>query len=456
MRRSRININRVSVVGLGKLGFSMAVAFAKRGFRVSGMDVNEHVLRRIRSGVSPVDETDTRKLLIRHRSRIRVCATVAEAMADSDIIFVIVATPSRRDGAFSDTQLIEAMEAIGPALRARQDYPVIAVTCTVMPGTIERAVKPLLERLSGRTCGRDFGLAYNPEFIALGSVVRDVLNPDFVLVGECDARAGATLERFYHRACENRPAVVRMKPIEAEIAKISLNCFCTTKIAFANMLAEIAERSPGADAGVIANAIGLDKRIGRRYLAPGLGFGGPCFPRDNVAFRVFAERLGVKAPIPAAVHASNQTQPRRVVARVRRILPSGGRVAVLGLSYKPQTSVTTESQAMDIVSALARDRRYSVQVYDPMATENARKVLGNAVGYAGSIAVCLRGADVCILAVPWPTFVTISAATFIGNMRAPRVLDCWQCLSPATRRRLAGYMAVGLGDAALRRPLPAR
>jgi UDPglucose 6-dehydrogenase len=190
----------------------------------------------------------------------------------------------------------------------------------------------------------------------------------------------------------------------------------------------------------------LDRRVGQRYLAPGLGFGGPCFPRDNVAFRAFARGLGLDVPIPEAVHCSNGRQPARVVEKVMATLPRGGRVAVLGLAYKPHTAVVDESQALAITAALAGKKMFDVAAYDPMAMDNARVVLGHGVRYAPSVAECLRGADLCILATPWPEFGRLSAATFKRMMRRTRVLDCWRCLSSGTVAGLSSYAAVGMGD----------
>ncbi len=440
-----MNRGRVSIIGLGKLGLSMAVAFAKRGFSVNGMDVNPDTVRKVQQGISPVDETDVQALLAKHGDRIRATETVADAVRGTNLTCIVVATPSGPDGSFSNAQLLPAAEQVGLALREKRGYHVVAITCTVMPGTTDEVVRPLLERASGKKCGRDFGLVYNPEFIALGSVVRDFLNPDFVLVGESDPKAGRVMERLYGRLCENSPQVARMKCVEAEIAKIALNCFCTMKISYANMLAEVAEKVPGADARVITDAIGLDRRIGRRYLAPGLGFGGPCFPRDNVAFRAFAKRKGVSVPIPEAVHETNRRQVRRVLETVKHLLPKGGRVAILGLPYKPHTSVLTESQALEIAHGLSRCKTFSVAVYDPMALDNARKLLGRRVAYADSALECLQGAELCIIATPWPEFARLTARQLQEQMKRPCVLDCWRCLNPREATRV-DYHAVGLGN----------
>ncbi len=434
----------ICIVGLGKLGLSMAAAYAKRGFRIYGADVNAQWVEAINRGECPIVETSVPELLRKHRRSISVTTSVTEAVAASDLTFVIVATPSLPDGAFSNAQVEAATREIARGLRLVSRYHLVAITCTVMPGTTENIVKPILEAGSGKKCGKDFGLVYNPEFIALGSVVRDLLNPDFVLVGECDKRAGDTMTAFYSRACENDAPVARLKPVEAEIAKIALNCYCTTKISFANMLAEIAERVPGADARAIADAIGLDSRIGLKYLRPGLGFGGPCFPRDNLALQAFMRSIAVPAPIPEAVHGSNKRQAGRVVENIRRLLPQGGRVAILGLAYKPQTPVIEESQAVEIARQLTAVSGIEVKVYDPLAMENAKRVLGETVKWADDIRECLSGSDVCVIAVPAREFATLRASFLRRLMRSPRVVDCWRCMDTRETTKVE-YHAVGLG-----------
>jgi UDPglucose 6-dehydrogenase len=443
--KTSMKTTKVSIIGTGKLGMSMAVAMAKRGCQVIGVDINPEAIRKINAGQSPVEETGLQDLLTTFGRRITATDDMEQAVLNSEVSFVVVATPSQADGAFSNHQLLPAMERIGRALRRKKTYHRVVITCTVMPGTTDTIIRPLLEKRSGKKCGRDFGLVYNPEFIALGSVIHDFLNPDFVLMGTREEKAREWMERFYARVCENRAPVQTLTPVEAEIGKISLNCYCTMKITFANMIAEVAEAIPGVDASKINRAIGLDTRIGLRYLAPGLGFGGPCFPRDNVAFRVFAERLNITAFLPEAVHTSNRRQAERAVRRVRSILPKGGKVAVLGLSYKPFTPVIEESQALQVAQQLAGTPGVQVAVYDPQALEAARKVLPKSVEFAASMKTCLEGADLMILATPWPEFTTIKPALLEKTMRRPAMIDCWRCWNPKTGRGKVRYWATGLG-----------
>ena len=277
-----------------------------------------------------MQETDLDATLAAHRARIRATLDVAEAVRDSAITFVIVPTPSDARGAFAFDAAARAFEGIGRALRDKDAYHLVVLTSTVLPGTTRQALLPVLERASGKRAGDAFGLCYSPEFIALGSVIRDFLNPDFTLIGEIDARAGDMLEAYYAQVMANHAPARRMSLENAELAKISVNSFVTMKITFANMLASLCEAIPGADVDVVTQALGSDRRIGSRYLTGGLGYGGPCFPRDNVALAFLARALGTPALGPEATDAANVQIPARVVARIAPLVPTGGTVGLLG------------------------------------------------------------------------------------------------------------------------------
>src|SRR4051812_25534760 len=305
-------IQSVSVIGLGKLGASMLAGMASRGFDVIGVDIAESCVRAVNEGRAPVQETDLERTISEHRDKIRATISHEEAVLGSDISFVVVPTPSDSRGAFELQYARYAFERLGQALAKKDGYHVIVLTSTVLPGATRYGLLPVLEAASGKECGKDFGLCYGPEFIALGSVIRDFLDPDFCLVGEFDRRSGDALEEVNRRICTKDPVVRRMSIENAEIAKIALNSYVTMKISFANTLADLCERIPGGDVDVVTDAIGADTRIGRKYLTGGLGFGGPCFPRDNVALGFLCEHVGADGNLLAANHGYNKSMAARV------------------------------------------------------------------------------------------------------------------------------------------------
>jgi len=418
----------ISIIGLGKLGASMAAAIASRGHDVIGVDINQRAVIALDSGRAPVEETGLQALIEENRSRIRATMSHEQAVRDSELTFVIVPTPSDERGAFSLQYAAFAFREIGKALAAKRERHTVVLTSTVLPGATRHGLLPVLEQHSGKKAGTEFGLCYSPEFIALGSVIRDFLNPDFLLIGELDEESGRHLAACYGEVMGPTVPVRRMSLENAELAKISVNAFVTMKITFANMLAELCAAIPGGDIDVVSDALGLDSRIGRKYLTGGLGFGGPCFPRDNVALRFIATALGGRADLAAVTDTLNRSLAERILAQLRARVPRDVTVAVLGLAYKPFSHVTEESQAIMIVKAFL-DHGARVLAYDPLAGKSANVELGGRALIMDSPADCLRDADVVLIATPDPEFKRLSARDFRGNGRPVLVVDFWRLLA---------------------------
>ncbi len=439
---------RISVVGLGKLGAPLAAVLAHHGHDVVGVDRRPDVVDLVNAGRTPVEEPGLAALIADNRARLSATADAASAAADTDLSFIIVPTPSLPSGLFATTLVLDAIEDIGRGLRRKDGYHVVVVTSTVAPLTMEREVAPRLENASGRVVGDSVGLCYSPEFIALGSVIRDMCHPDFVLIGESDARAGDVLEAVQRTIVGGGTDVRRMNLVNAEVAKIAVNTFVTTKISYANMLAEICERLPGGDVDTVTNAIGLDSRIGRRFFKGALGYGGPCFPRDNAAFVAIARELGTSADIAAATDTVNRRQVSRLASLVKSHSGHGRRrVSILGLSYKPDTNVVEESQGIMLANRLASDG-YAVTVFDPQALDQAASLLAPSITAAAAAAECLESADVVVIAVPWPAFRDIPTLLEAMPPRRRVVIDCWRVLDRARLGVMTEIVHVGAGSAA--------
>jgi UDPglucose 6-dehydrogenase len=423
------NMNRrLSIVGLGKLGASMAAAIASRGHDVIGVDVNHQSVDAINAGRAPVQETGLQALIQDNRSRLKATMSHEEAIRESELTFVIVPTPSDDRGAFSLQYVAFAFREIGKALAVKKERHTVVLTSTVLPGAMRHGLLPILEHHSGRRAGSGFGLCYSPEFIALGSIIRDFLSPDFLLIGELDAASGRHLEACYGDIMGPHVPVRRMTLENAELAKIAVNAFVTTKITFANMLAEMCARIPGGDIDVVSDALGLDSRIGRKYLTGGLGYGGPCFPRDNVALGFVARQLGVRAELPETTDALNSSIATRIVEHLKGRIGRDVTVAVLGLAYKPFSHVTEKSQAMMLVRAFL-EHGARVLAYDPLAGAIANIELGGRALILDSARACLRDADVVLVATPDPEFKDLQIDDFRGQGRRVTVVDFWGGLS---------------------------
>lgn len=416
---------KISIVGLGKLGLPLAAAIASRGYEVVGYDRDEAKQKSLLKGEFPY-EPGLKELVRSHSERITFSESLDDIL-ETSLTFVIVPTPSSPDGDFSIRYMEAALAMIGKVLSKKKGYHLVAVVSTVLPGSME-VLQRVLERSSKKKCGRSLGLCYNPAFIALGNVIHNFLNPDFVLIGESDRAAGDLLEKFYRDFCASPAPVHRMNFVNAELAKISVNTFITMKISFGNMLARIAERLPGAHADVIAEAIGCDKRISPAYLKGALGYGGPCFPRDNRAFSFVARKVGLKAHSAEATDRVNSFQVKwlgkLVLSQVRRSDP----VAILGLSYKPDTDVVEESQGIALAKLLAQKGR-KVIVYDPAAMPEARRALGSRVVYAESLTDALDRSHAAVIMTPWKAFAHLGPKDFLSKNGHPKkLIDPWRLL----------------------------
>jgi UDPglucose 6-dehydrogenase len=434
---------RISVIGLGKLGAPLAAVFASKGYRVIGTDLNRGYVDAINAGTAPVDEPRLQELISASRATLSATLDIPDAVAATDVTFIIVPTPSDASGRFSNVAVLQTLESVGAGIRRKDTYHLVVVTSTVMPGATGGEIRQALERHAGRPIGPSLGLCYSPEFIALGSVVRDMLRPDMVLIGESDTRAGDILAQLYGTTCENGPIVQRMNFVNAELTKLAINTFVTSKISYANMLADICERLTGADVEVVTRAVGSDSRIGTKYLKGAIGYGGPCFPRDNVALSTLARSLGAHAQLAETTDAINRMQIDRVLTAIESRFPGSGAVGILGLSYKPDTSVITESQGVILLERLL-ERGRQVVAYDPKALPAVREALRWSFDAAPSAAACVRAASVVVVMTPWPEFGHIDEAAFARPGKRLTVIDCWRVL-PAAISLVADVVYPGQG-----------
>lgn len=435
----------VSIIGLGKLGGSMAAGMASRGLNVIGVDVNRSAVEAVNNGRAPVQETGLGEMIAANQERIRATLDTTEAVLQTDISFVIVPTPSDERGAFTLQYATYAFRALGKALKEKNGYHVIVLTSTVLPGATRHGLLPILEAESGKKCGPDFGLCYNPEFIALGSVIRDFLNPDFYLLGQFDERSGDMLEEIHHRVSENEAPVKRMTIENAELAKIAVNSFVTMKISFANMLAEFCENIPGGDVDVVSDALGMDKRIGRKYLTGGFGFGGPCFPRDNVALDFMGQSLGVDSRLLKVNDDYNRSLSKGFVERLQEKLPSGANVTVLGLAYKAMSHVIEESPGVMLCRALS-EAGFRVIGHDNLAAPHAETALKMSSLVTDSLPAALEDSEVVLVTTHDPDYLALKAEDLISGEQTVTLVDFWRILGHLADHPQINYIPVGICD----------
>jgi UDPglucose 6-dehydrogenase len=399
-----MQIKTISVCGLGKLGACIAATFAARGFTVVGVDIDPEKVRKINEGLPPVEEPRLAETIQAGRSRLRATTDARETVS-TDATFFIPPSPSLPDGSFSNEFLLKAMQPVAKAMKdAGKKGHLFVCSSTTTPGAVDSVLIPMLERELGGICGRDFSVGYNPEFIALGDVINGLLEPDLVLIGESDPAGGAALEQLYKKYNRNSPRIARMSIVSAELTKISVNSYITMKISFTNQLRLIAGRHPRADIHAMLDAIGSDSRIGKKYLRAGLSYGGPCFPRDNRLLAYTARQAGLEAPLAEASDRMNQQTNEDLFETVRGLIKKGDLVAVLGVTYKPDTYITEEASGLFLAQQLKR-HGYGVLVHDFAAHPANAPGLHEFECLASLAELKARsGVKLAVICCPWPQY----------------------------------------------------
>lgn len=442
------NMTRISVVGAGYVGLVSACCYAEKANHVILCEVDSARRHMIQNGNAPIHEPSLEESLRTAISsgRLAVTESIHDSVLGSEVTFITVGTPGKRDGGIDLTQIRSASKDIGVALREKQEYHYVVVRSTVVPGTTDTVIRPILEKASGKQVGEEIGLAVNPEFLKEGSAVADTYHPDRVVIGELDARTGDFLHDFYVRFHDSKPPpIIRMTSSSAEMVKYANNAFLATKISFINEMASICERIPGIDVVRVAESVGVDKRIGQQFLNAGLGFGGSCLPKDVRALAVLAEHLGCRPSLVKAVLERNELQIGRAVAIAVDELGSlmRRRVAVLGLSFKPGTDDMRDARSVALIRRLLK-MGAKVTAYDPVARKNAERVLHEKINYAKSALDCIEGAECCIVATEWEEFRRLTPEDFLSHMKRAVVIDGRRIYDPNVFLKKLKFRAIGL------------
>ncbi|WP_336640638.1 UDP-glucose dehydrogenase family protein [Microbacterium sp. USHLN272] len=432
---------KLSVIGCGYLGAVHATAMASLGHEVVGIDVDENRIAMLASGKAPFFEPGLDDLLTKARDRGTLTfSTDFAAASDATVHFVAVGTPQRADGDGADLRYVDSAIASLTAVLSPGDL--VVGKSTVPVGTARRladAIRPTGARL-----------VWNPEFLREGFAIQDTLEPDRLVYGiESDDLSSAdvaVLDEIYRPAIDAGTPRVVTDYATAELVKVSANAFLATKISFINAMAEIAEVT-GADVTQLADAIGFDARIGRRFLNAGIGFGGGCLPKDIRAFAARAEELGVGESVRFLheVDAINLRRRQRVADLVLGALDGtadGRRVAVLGLAFKPDSDDTRDSPALDVARRL-HAAGIEVRAFDPAANETARRVAPD-LAYADSALAAIADAEVVVVATEWREFRDLDPETVSSATSARIIVDARNCLDPEAWRA-AGWTYHGMG-----------
>jgi UDPglucose 6-dehydrogenase len=399
---------------------------------VIGVDVDEARVRKIGKGEQVIKERGLQPLLVKAiRAGCLELRTDFAGLNETDISFVTVGTPGRPDGSVDTSYVEGAAKEIGRSLRSRDDFHLVVVKSTVVPGTTLGKVRPILETESRAKVGDRIGLAVSPEFLYEGSAVQDTLKPEALVVGAFDKKSSSLLLSLYRKFYGRLPPTIRTTPENAELIKYSINAARALQVSYVNFLANVCFKVEGGEMRNVVKGLARVARLDKRYLGAGLGYGGSCLPKDTKALLAFAESIGVDASLLSSVIEANERQALEAVKMARRLVGDldGKKAAVLGLAFKAGTDDVRESTAIRVIEALLGEG-VSVIAYDPKAASNARSLLGNKVTFAASAEKCIAGTDVCIVATGWEEFKALEPSQFQRLMRSPAVVDGRRIFDP--------------------------
>jgi UDPglucose 6-dehydrogenase len=429
---------RIGVAGAGYVGLVTAACLASLGHRVILRDIDPAKVAAVQAGLVPIYEPGLAELMAANRRRLSATLSLEELVAGSEIVFVAVDTPPTHSGDADLSRVMGLVDELGRTGAGSRHL--VVMKSTVPVGTGERVRAAMDARGLGAV-----GYCSNPEFLREGAAIADFLKPDRIVIGDFDPAHGDRVAAVYGAIAA---PVLRTTVSSAEMVKYASNAFLATKISFINEIANVCEEV-GADVGVVAEGMGLDRRIGPSFLRAGIGFGGSCFPKDVAALKQLAGNSGYHFQLLTAVIEVNELQKRRVVGKLKKHLgPLNGReVALLGLAFKPDTDDMREAASLVLAARLLAEGA-SVRVYDPVALDAARTRL-RGVALCERAEEALEGADAAVLVTEWPQIVDLDWPALRHRMRTPLVVDGRNALEPEAMRA-AGYLYEGIG----RTPVP--
>jgi UDPglucose 6-dehydrogenase len=444
---------KVSVIGAGYVGLVSGVCLAELGHQVICVDADEKKVAQLLRGESPIFENGLEPLLQKHIGKnLKATTNLRAAVLDTDLSIIAVGTPF--SGTEIDLRFIKQVaQQVGEAIRAKNSYHVVIVKSTVVPGTTETTVVPILEQASGKKAGTDFGVGTNPEFLTEGQAVQDFMNPDRIVLGALDARTLAALEQLYARF--DRVPFVKTNPRTAEMIKYASNSLLATMISFANELANLGAAIGGIDTVEVMRGVNLSDYLSVRmpdgtrknpdiagFLAAGCGFGGSCLPKDVKALVAHGQKVGLSMSLLDSVIEVNEQQPHQIISVLKKYFPSlrGTRVAVLGLSFRPNTNDMRESPAIPIVRLLAREGAV-LKGYDPAARHEAREIFRNdSIKISETLKETIDDAEAIVLVTRWDEFRQLPEL-LKGRASQPIFVDGRRMLE---KKSFARYDGIGL------------
>ena len=434
---------KIGIIGLGFVGLSFASVLASKGYSVIGVDVDKEKLKKIKNGVVPFYEPKLQSMLKKSlKNGLKVSTNISD-LEKCSLIFVTVGTPQKKNGEIDLTMIKNVTNKIGKLLSKTRYKPVIIIKSTIIPRTTQRVILPILQRLSGKKIGKDFGLVTNPEFLRETMAVHDTLYPHVIVLGGDNNSFMKKVRKFYYNLHHNVPIVLTNYGT-AEIIKYANNSFLATKISFINQIANICEEIPDVNVDDVSRTIGLDPRIGNLFLDAGPGYGGSCLPKDVKAIIDFSTKLGVNPTLLAAVEKTNKQQINSIIELIKQNIGKihGEKIAVLGIAFKPETDDIRDSVSIELVNMLVK-LGGKISIHDPKAIENARKIFRDKVKYLNSVSAAVKDCNCAVIMTAWNEYKKINNES-IKHMNTKFIIDSKRIVS--NKNLNAKYFAIGLGQ----------
>ena len=431
----------ISIVGLGFVGLSLAVASAKKKIDTYGIEINEKKLRKLRSGKSDFYEPKLENYLKESLNRKKLFLTNdLKDVLKTDITFLTLGTPSKNDGQIDLSQLKKVSSELSRILKRKKSKHTIVVKSTVIPTTTSSVISPLFKKL------KNVVVIVNPEFLREGNALNDLFMPHLIVIGESKRNDSKILENYYKKFYKKLPEVLKIDLTSAEMIKYSNNAFLATKISFINTIANICQNLPSVDVKKIAYAIGKDPRIGPQFLNAGPGFGGSCLPKDLSALIKFSGKFEKTNELLKTVKQVNQLQPFKILQILQKmnLLKSNYKISILGVAFKKNTDDLREAVSIKIVKRLLK-KGLKVSVHDPMAIENFKKIFGRKITYHSKVNDCIKNSDCCLILTEWDEYRKLQSSLFKKYMKKTNLIDARRVLEPSKFSKL-NFKAIGLGS----------
>ena len=434
---------KIAVIGLGFVGLTLSSVLASRGITTIGIDSDRKKCSKIAKGIPTFFEPNLEKTLKKALKKKLIITNKLYSINNCNFIFITVGTPEKKNGEIDLSFIKEVARSVGKLISKNKKKPIILIKSTVIPGTMKNVVLPILERNSKKKAGKDFGLISNPEFLQESRAIHDTIKPHVVVLGGYRTKFMKKTEKFFSRFNPNVPIIITNHQT-TEMIKYAHNSFLSTKISFINQIANICQGIPDTNVDDVANAIGLDPRIGNLFLNAGPGYGGSCLPKDIKAIINLSSKLGVNPTLLTAVEKINKQQISHIVTLVKQNIGkiNGKKLTILGVAFKPGTDDIRGSVSIDLVKRLLK-LGAKITIHDPKALENARKIFHDNTKYVKSVPSALKDCQCAIIMTQWKDYEKINNKT-IKQMAKKFIIDTRRILY--NKNLDAKYYAIGLGQ----------